>query len=185
VAGVVTQRQVSFGQNITSVATGASTPVYSIADLGKVWLVANVRETDAPSMRVGDTVEVHVVAFPGRVFKATLIYVAAALDPTSHRLPVKAEIENKDGALKPEMFAQFDIITGPDRSAPGVPETAVVYEGDTAHVWVVTPDKSIGLKKVQIGRINAGMVEILSGLSADETIVSAGSLFIDRAAEAD
>jgi len=185
VAGVVTQRQVALGQNITSVANGASSPVYAIADPRTVWLVANVRETDAPALRVGDPVAGRVVAFPGRVFRARLIYVAAALDPTLHRLPVRAKIDNADGALKPEMFAQFDIVTGPPRSSPGVPEDAVVYEGDTAHVWVVTPDRTIGLRNIRVGSIQAGMAEVLAGLTAGETIVSTGSLFIDRAVKTD
>ncbi len=185
VAGVITQRQIALGQNITSVATGASSPVYSIADPRTVWLDANVRETDAPAVRFGDPVHVRVVAFPGRIFEAKLVYVAAALDPATHRLPVRAEIENGDGALKPEMFAQFDIITGQGNSAPGVSEDSVVYEGDAAHVWVVTPDKVIGLRRIRVGRTHAGMVEILSGLAAGETIVTTGSLFIDRAVKAD
>ena len=72
-------------QYIDSAANGASTPVYSIGDMSKVWLLANVREVDAPSMRLGQSVEVRVLAFPGRVFKAKLAYVAHAIDPNTHR----------------------------------------------------------------------------------------------------
>jgi cobalt-zinc-cadmium efflux system membrane fusion protein len=77
--------------------------------MSKVWLLANVREADAPAMRLGEAVEVHVLAFPGRVFKAKLTYVCQAIDPNTHRLPVRAEVENPDGGLKPEMFANFSI----------------------------------------------------------------------------
>ena len=59
----------------------------------------------------GQQVEVHVLAYPGRVFKARITDVAAVLDPVTHRLPVRAEIDNHDAALKPEMFASFRIIT--------------------------------------------------------------------------
>ncbi len=62
-------------------------------------------------MRLGEPVEVHVLAYPSRIFKAKLAYVAPAIDPNTHRLPVRAEIDNADGALKPEMFASFSIIT--------------------------------------------------------------------------
>ena len=85
---------------------------------------------------MGDPVEVRVLAFPGRVFKAGSPMSAPSIDPATHRLPVRAEVENPDGALKPEMFATFRIITGDDAVGPAVPEDAVVYEGDTAHVWV-------------------------------------------------
>jgi cobalt-zinc-cadmium efflux system membrane fusion protein len=184
ISGTVTQRQVGLGQYINSAANGASTPVFSIGDMSKVWLLANVHEADAPSMRPGEPVEVHVLAFPGRVFKAKLIYVAAAIDPGTHRLPVRAEVENPDGALKPEMFATFSIITGDAVNAPAVAEAAVVYEGQTARVWVAGKDKTVGLRQIRPGRTQDGMVEVLAGLQPGESVVTSGSLFIDRAAQA-
>ena len=81
--------------------------------------------------------EVHVLAYPKRAFEARITYVAALVDPVTHRLPVRAEIDNRDRALKPEMFANFRIITSEASQSPAVPEAAVVYEGDAAHVWVV------------------------------------------------
>jgi membrane fusion protein, heavy metal efflux system len=186
IAGTITQRQVGLGQFINSTAAGASAPVFAIGNLSTVWLVANVRETDAPLMRLGEPVDVHVLAYPGRVFKAKLTYVAPSIDPNTHRLPVRAEVENEDGALKPEMFASFSIITGGDRTAPGVPQSAVVYEGDAARVWVARPDHTIALRSVRTGGTGAdGMVEILAGLEPGEQVVTAGTLFIDRAAQGD
>ena len=105
--GTVILRQVGLGQFIQA---GASNPVFSIGDLSTVWLVANVREEDAPAMRVGEDVAVKVNAFPGRVFRAKLTYVAASVDPTSHRVAVRADIPNPDGLLKPQMFASFAIV---------------------------------------------------------------------------
>ena len=186
IAGTVTQRQVGLGQYISSGASGSPNLLFSIGDLSRVWLLANVREIDAPLMRLGALVEVRVLAYPGRVFNAKLTYVAAAVDPNTHRLPVRAEVENPDGALKPEMFASFSIITGDDAVAPGVPESAVVYEGDTARAWVANSDKSLTLRQVRIGRVSAdGTVELLAGLSVGESVVTSGTLFIDRAAKGD
>ncbi|HYM02030.1 MAG TPA: efflux RND transporter periplasmic adaptor subunit [Stellaceae bacterium] len=183
--GVVTQRQVGLGQFINSGAAGAPNLVFSIGDLSKVWLLANVRETDAPAIRIGAPVEVHVLAFPDRVFKARLTYVAPSIDPSTHRLPVRAEVENPDGALKPEMFASFTIITGADIQAPAVPAQAVVYEGESARVWVAHDDKTLELRPIRVGRISEGKVEVLAGLEAGEKVVTSGSLFIDRAAKGD
>jgi cobalt-zinc-cadmium efflux system membrane fusion protein len=185
IAGTVTQRQVGLGQYIDSAANGASTAVYSMGDMSKVWLLANVREADAPSMQLGESVEVRVLAFPGRVFKAKLAYVAHAIDPNTHRLPVRAEVENPDGALKPEMFANFSIITGNAVPAPAVPEESVVYEGQTARVWIAGEDKTLGLREIRTGRTQGRMVEVLDGLQSGQSVVSSGSLFIDRAAESD
>ncbi len=91
ISGTVTQRQVGLGQYINSAANGASNPIFAIGDLSTVWLLANVRETDAPLMRLGAPVDVRVLAYPGRAFEAKLTYVAPAIDPNTHRLPVRAE----------------------------------------------------------------------------------------------
>jgi cobalt-zinc-cadmium efflux system membrane fusion protein len=185
IAGTVTQRQVGVGQYINSAANGASNPVYTIGNLSTVWLMANVREEDAPLMRLGAAVEVRVPAYPGRVFKAKISWVAPSLDANTHRLPVRANVENPDGALKPMMFANFSITTGTDAAAPAVPQSAIVYEGDGVRVWTARNDGTVESRSVRIGRIQDGMVEILDGLSVGDKVVTSGALFIDRAAESD
>jgi len=180
--GTVTQRQVGLGQYINSAANGASAPVFSIGDMSKVWLVADVREEDAPSMRVGETMTVSVLAFPDRSFNATLTYVAAAIDPTTHRLPVRAEVENPDETLKPEMFATFAIVTGTRVEAPAIPEEAIVYEGSTARVWIAGKGDTLALREIRTGLTQDGLVEVLSGLDPGESVVTSGAVFIDRAA---
>jgi cobalt-zinc-cadmium efflux system membrane fusion protein len=182
ISGTVIDRQVGLGQYVQSNAT---TPVYSIGDLSTVWLIANVREADAPRMRLGAPVEVHVLALPERVFKAKLTYVARSVDPNTHRLPVRAEIPNQDGVLKPEMFASFSINAGGESTAPAVPEGAVVYEGETARVWVAQDDGTLTSRPIRAGRVSNGMVEIVGGLTPGEKVVTSGSLFIDRAAKGD
>jgi cobalt-zinc-cadmium efflux system membrane fusion protein len=183
IGGTIIQRQVSVGQYINSAANGASAPVYQIGNLSTVWLVANVREVDAPAMQVGQPVEVSVLAYPDRSFKARLAYVGSVVDDTTRRVTVRAEVENPDGALKPEMFANFHIITSADSAAPGVPESAVVFEGEAAHVWVLRDDGRIALRSIRVGRTLNGMIEVLDGLKAGEKIVTSGTLFIDRAAD--
>jgi cobalt-zinc-cadmium efflux system membrane fusion protein len=179
IAGVVVDRQVGPGQFVQS---GSGTPVFTVADPSSVWLLANVRESDSPLVHIGQPVEVHVLAYPQRTFAARVTYVAAIVDPVTHRVPVRAEIDNQDGALKPEMFANFRILTSESTQAPGVPQMAVVYEGDTAHVWVVQGDGLISYRLVRTGRSNAGLVEVLEGLKPGEHVVTKGSLFIDQVA---
>jgi cobalt-zinc-cadmium efflux system membrane fusion protein len=182
IGGTVVQRQIGLGQNIVSASSGASNPVFMISDLSRVWLVGNAREEDATYMHRGDEVEVTVLAIPNKIFKARLTYVAASIDPNTHRLAVRAEVENPMGELKPEMFASFRIITGEDGAAPGVPESAIVYEGDSAHVWLANEKaKTLEIRPIKIGRNRHGVVETLEGLKAGDQIVTSGSVFIDRA----
>lgn len=181
IGGIVTQRQIGLGQYIQSVGSGASNPVYTIGDLSTVWLIANIREADAGRMRVGEAVEVTVPAYPGRIFTAKLSWIGPAIDSNTRRLPVRADVENPDGVLKPMMFASFKIVTGQTTAAPAVPQSAIVYEGDTARVWVAGEGGAIEARKVTTGINSGGMVEIREGLSPGEKIVTRGTLFIDRA----
>jgi cobalt-zinc-cadmium efflux system membrane fusion protein len=181
--GTVIQRQVGVGQYITSAASGAANPVYTIGNLSSVWLVANVRETDAPFVHVGQEAEVTLPAFPGQTFKAKISWVGASVDANTHRLPVRAEVRNPDGLLKPQMFARFSIATSAPRLSPAVPQSAIVYEGDSARVYVAQDNATIVARPIRIDRSRDGMIEAVSGLHAGEKIVTAGTLFIDRAAE--
>jgi len=186
IGGTVIQRQVGLGQTIVSAAAGATNPLFQIGDLSKVWLVANVREEDAPLIHRGDSVQVHVLAFPNRLFAARVMRVAPTIDATTHRLSVRAELDNPDGALKPEMFASFRIITGPATTSLAIPIGALVYEGSDVHVWVANQaDKTIQEREIRMGAIQDGMAQVLDGLRPGELVVTSGSLFIDRAVTGD
>jgi membrane fusion protein, heavy metal efflux system len=185
ISGVVIQRTVGPGQNLASVSNGGSSAVFVVSDLSTVWLVGNVREVDAPMARVGQAIQVRATALPDRVFTATVSYVSPTVDPVTHRVAVRAAVTNPDGLLKPSMFATFHLITGAGTSAVGVPVEAVIYEGDTARVWVVRSTGLLELRNIQTGQTEDGMVEVVQGLSPGDRVVTSGSLFIDRAAKSD
>jgi cobalt-zinc-cadmium efflux system membrane fusion protein len=174
VSGVVVDRQLGPGQYVQS---GSSTPQFTIADTSTVWLIAGVRETDAGLVKIGQPVEVRVLAYPDRTFSAQVTYVSPVIDAATHRLLVRAEIANRDGALKPEMFANFRILTSGASDSPAVPEDAVVYEGDAAHVWVALGDGTLAYRAIRTGRRNDGLIEV-----PGDRVVTKGSLFIDQAA---
>src|SRR3984893_18301343 len=179
IAGTVVQRKVGPGQYVHS---GASDPVFVMGDLSTVWLTAFVRETDASKVAVGQEISFNVLALPGRTLTAHIDYVAAAIDPATRRLLVRATIDNKDGQLKPEMFANVTLYSPGDHPAVGVPKQALIYEGSQVRVWVAHDDKSIELRQIKTGLINGDLVEVEGNLKPGEQIVTKGSLFIDRAA---
>ncbi len=185
ISGVVTQRQVGPGQYLNATSNGATTPIFTVSDVSRVWLTADVREEDAARLHVGAPVSVTVSGLPGRTFHARIDYVAPALDPATRRLTVHATIPNADGLLKPEMFADFALDAGPGVQALGVPSSAVIYEGDTARVWVAGPGHALGLRQIRAGRTQGGEVEVLSGLQPGQQVVTSGAIFIDRAAKSD
>jgi cobalt-zinc-cadmium efflux system membrane fusion protein len=143
-------------------SSGASAPVFLIGDLSKVWLVANVREDDAPRLRKDARMEVSVLAFPNQTFHARLTYLGTAIDPITHR----AEVDNMDDPLKPDMYASSRIITGEATQSAAVSEIAVIHAAERAHVWAGDPeDRAL---------IRDGMVEVREGLKPDGRIVTSG-----------
>lgn len=189
IAGVVVTRAISQGQYVSGGTAGSSQPSFLIADLSRVWLVAQVAESDAARVHIGDKVVVTATAYPGRTFDATIDNVGAQIDPVSHRLQVRATIANPDGALKPQMFANFTIET-PEKDVQAVaaaprllslPSEAVIHEGDTARVWVWLGKGRTRARTVQTGESHDGRVTILSGLNPGEKVVTEGAIFVNEA----
>ena len=179
IGGVVVDRQIGPGQYLQA---GGSTPVYTVADLSTVWLVANVRESDATRVHVGQSIAVHVLALPERTFSARLSYVGAAVDPATRRVPVHAVLDNSEHLLKPEMYATFTIASSADSMAPAVPQESVIFEGAQARVWVMQSEHDAAVRQVTLGRAHDGKYEVIQGLKAGDRVITHGALFIDRAA---
>ena len=180
--GTVVQRKIGPGQYVSYSSTGAVDPVFTIGDLSTVWMTAYVRESEAPKVRIGQALEFTMLAYPNSVFKATIDHVAASLDPSIRRLMVRATIDNAGGRFKPEMFTSVTIYTDEGEASIAVPREAVIYEADTARVWVVRGDKSIELRQIKAGMTRGAFVQVLQGLQQGESIVTKGSLFVDQAA---
>jgi cobalt-zinc-cadmium efflux system membrane fusion protein len=126
--------------------------------------------------------EFTVLAYPNTVFKATIDHVAASLDPSIRRLMVRAMIDNTESRFKPEMFTSVTIYSDQGETSVAVPREAVIYQADTARVWVARPDKTVEVRQIKTGITRAGLVQVVQGLQAGESVVTKGSLFVDQAA---
>jgi len=185
VSGIVTQRLIGPGQYVSSASGGSATQAFAISGFDKVWLVGNLREEDASRAHVGMNAEVRPFG-SSEVLHARITYVAPTIDPNTRRLTVRAELPNPDGHLKPETFATFSLITGKEHPSLVVPEAAVIFEGQTARVWIAdSKGHRLSLRQISTGQVANGTVEVTGGLNAGETVVTEGSLFIDRGAKAD
>ena len=138
IGGTVIQRKVGLGQYINA---GATDPVFTVGDLSTVWLIANVRESDAPKMKVGAAGRGHGAGLSRpRLQRQARLRRAGAR--SQHAPPAGARRDRESGReLLPEMFASFRIVSGDDRLMPAVPQDAIVYEGAQARVWVARPDR--------------------------------------------
>jgi cobalt-zinc-cadmium efflux system membrane fusion protein len=177
--GTIVQRKVGPGQYISA---AASDPVFVIGDLSTVWLLAYLREMDAPEARLGQALTFMVLALPGREFTSKITYVAPALEPASRRLLIRATIDNAQGLLKPEMFAMVKVQTGETEPAPAVPQEAITGEGADARVWVVRDDKALESRRIRLGSAHGSLVQVMDGLSPGEKVITHGRLLVERAA---
>lgn len=185
VSGIVTQRMIGPGQYVASATGGTATQAFTISSFDRVWLIGNLREEDAGRAHVGQSAEVRPLG-SNEVLHARINYVGPAIDAGTRRLTVRAELPNPDGHLKPETLATFTLSSGNDHPSVTVPEAAVIFEANTARVWVADGKAHrLMLRQITTGQVGNGTVEVTGGLRAGETVVTAGSLFIDRGAKSD
>jgi cobalt-zinc-cadmium efflux system membrane fusion protein len=177
ISGTVTARKVGTGQYVKP---DNPDPLFTISNLSSMWMLADIYESDVPLIKVGQPAEVKVLAYPNEVFKARISYINASVDPTTHRVGVRCEVENHGGKLKPEMFASFKIITNAVVQSLAVRQDAIVRDGDKASVWVAEDGNKFERKQVTTGIQDKGYVQILSGLNPGDKVVYDGSLFLSN-----
>jgi membrane fusion protein, heavy metal efflux system len=178
IGGKVTARNAQPG---LLVQPGNAPAPYAVADISKVWMLANVPEIDTAPIKVGQDVTVSVMAYPGRVYKGTITTVGATVDPNLHTLLVRSEVQDPRHDLRPGMFANFVIRTGDPVTATAVPADGVVREGDgTMTVWVTTDRHHFTQRVVKIGLQEDGYDQILDGLREGELVVTTGAIFLDN-----
>jgi cobalt-zinc-cadmium efflux system membrane fusion protein len=147
--------------------------LFTIMDLGRGWVDAEVYEKDLAALRPGQPVTVSVVAWPDRTFSGQVGYIGGTVDESRRTIIVRTVVANPDGLLKPGMFATVGIVTRDARDTLLVPEGAVL-QGPRASQVVVEEDGRYRLRDVQVGAASAGRLEIVGGLSAGERVVTGG-----------
>jgi membrane fusion protein, heavy metal efflux system len=160
---------------------GTPPPPFQVADVSTMWMLANVIETDAPAYKLGQEVEVRVPAYPDAVFKGHVTNLGSMIDPNTHRLLVRSEIDDPQHLLRSGMYASFVIRVGDSVSSPAVPAAGVVREGDgTMTVWVTTDSRRFLKRTVKVGLQQDGWSQILEGLQSGETVVTDGAVFLSN-----
>lgn len=164
--GAVVERLVSPGESLMD---GAK--VATLVRINPLRLVLDVPELDVGKLEPGQPVRFTVDAFPGKEFKGTLKRVSPSLNPETRTLKVEAEVPNKDGLLKPGLFATAQVVQDENVRVVSVPTAAVRVRGDTALVFVVKDGISQATMVVP-GENNRGRMQIIKGLEGNETVVS-------------
>jgi len=172
ISGTVIERNATIGATV-----GSDANLFKIIDISRVWIDANVFEKDLERVRGGQEVRVSVPAFPGASFSGRVIFVNSVVDPDTRTVKVRTEVPNADGRLKPEMFANVQIITDLHKTTTSIPQSAVLNDDDKTVVFIAEGN---GYKKqqVRVGLQNNDRVEIISGLNAGDKVVVKGNYLL-------
>ncbi|MFY9327213.1 MAG: efflux RND transporter periplasmic adaptor subunit [Georgfuchsia sp.] len=169
-AGTIVEKSATVGE-----LRSPSDSLFTVADLSKLWIEANLTEDMLAKVRSGAAATVTVAAYPGERFAGRVTYVASLLDKGSRTIPARIEVSNKDGRLKPEMFANATIETGGEkRNALSVPDAAIVLLQGQPTVFVAEHG-GFEARAIESGDKLSEHTVVKSGLAAGEQVVVAGA----------
>jgi Cu(I)/Ag(I) efflux system membrane fusion protein len=152
--------------------------LYKIADLSKVWLLADFYESEIAQIKIGQPADITVNAYPNEQFIGKVQYIYPYLEPETRATKVRFELSNPDGKLKPEMYANVEVQINLGRRL-AVPAAAVLDSGTRQLVFV---DKGEGIyepREVKLGERADDRFEVVSGLQEGERIVTSANFLID------
>src|ERR1035437_9879879 len=171
--GYITERK-AFPQ----VKVMPDTDLYTIVDLSRVWIVADVFEYEAPNIRLGQTARVSIQAIPGRVFNARIDFLQPQVDPMTRNLKVRLNMDNPGVLLKPDMYADVEFLVNiPSKLT--VPADAVLNSGDRQTVFIDRGNGYLEPRQVKTGEREGDRIQILSGLTGSERVLTSGNFLID------
>jgi cobalt-zinc-cadmium efflux system membrane fusion protein len=157
--------------------------LFVVADLSDVWVTAVIPEKDIPYIRpdqtgTGQSVEVHVAAYPGQAFQGRITYVGDVLDPATRTMRLRLELPNPERKLKPAMYATVRVYSEPEANALLIPESAVQRDRDRQFVFVEREPAIFEARDVKLGSSNGREIKVLDGLLEGEAIVTNGAFVL-------
>jgi cobalt-zinc-cadmium efflux system membrane fusion protein len=169
-AGTVIDKKATLGE-----LASPSTPMFTVADLSRVWIQAALPEAALAKVRVGAAAQVTVPAYPGQTFSGTVGHIGAMLDKDTRTVAARIEVANADGRLKPEMFATATIEVGGDkRNVIALPDAAIVLMDGKPTVFTYSQGAYEAVQ-VEPGERIGGRTVLKSGLMAGDQVVTSGA----------
>lgn len=175
ISGFVVSKKINQNEQIK---LDNSEPVFSIADIDEVWVLANVNESDISKIQVGYEAEVHTLAFPDTTFKGKIDKIFNAIDPETKSMKVRVKISNSDLKLKPEMNCTVSVNFLENKKMITVPSSSVIFDKSKYWVMVFKDKHNIETRKVELYRQLGETTYIKCGLEEGETVISKDGLLI-------
>jgi len=153
--------------------------LYQVTDLSSVWVIADLSEQDIGLVRSGAKARVTTTAYPNEAFEGRITYIYPTLKAETRSIPVRVEMANPGGKLKPAMFAQVELSVGGKTPVLTVPDSALIDSGTRRIVLVQVQEGRFEPREVETGARSESYVEIRKGVSDGEQVVVAANFLID------
>jgi Cu(I)/Ag(I) efflux system membrane fusion protein len=153
--------------------------LYQVADLSQVWVIADVFEQDLGSVKTGAKARVSINAYPDKTFTGTVTYIYPTLKAETRTVPVRVELANPGGLLKPGMFAQMEMQVSGKGQVVTVPVSAVIDSGTRQIVLIQRGEGKFEPREVKLGARSDNHVEVMEGVKEGEQVVVAANFLID------
>jgi membrane fusion protein, copper/silver efflux system len=154
--------------------------IFRIANLKKIWVIADVAEQDMGLVAIGQPVKLHFMAFPSETFKGRVTFILHELDAATRTGKVRIEIDNPERRIKHEMYADVEIDTGAgEEPRVAVPNSAIINSGNRQVVLVARGEGRFAPRSVKLGLKGQSYTEIKEGIAAGEEVVVAANFLID------
>ncbi|MBI3629398.1 MAG: efflux RND transporter periplasmic adaptor subunit [Candidatus Rokubacteria bacterium] len=180
-SGVIVERNANPGQVVAYGQSDTPVNLFVIADLGTMWVQADVYEPDVPRVRLGQAVTVTLPCCPGERYEGRVTYISDAVDPQSRTVKVRAAVPNRGRTLKAEMFVKVAIATGAARVL-AVPQSAVHREDGQTFLLVQHGPSEFHRQRVTLGADLDGFVEVKAGVGPEDRVAATGSILLKKAA---
>jgi Cu(I)/Ag(I) efflux system membrane fusion protein len=177
VSGVVTEKKALQGMRFMP-----GEMLYQITDLSSVWVIAELAEQDIAQVQVGARARVTTAAYPGEVFDGRITTIYPTMSAETRSVPVRVELGNPRGRLKPAMYAQVELAVGDARPVLTVPDSAVIDTGTRRLVLVQVGHAGEGRfepREVTVGGRGGEFIQIIRGVAEGEQVVVAANFLID------
>ncbi|MCB5185173.1 efflux RND transporter periplasmic adaptor subunit [Methylobacillus gramineus] len=173
-AGTIISRKVNLGQVVQP-----AEELFIVADLSRVWAVAEVPEQQAELVQEGEDVDIEIPALSNRKFTGKLIFVGDVVNPLTRTVTVRTDMVNTDHTIKPDMLVSM-LVQSKAISQMAVPRRAVVRENDKNHVFVEIAPNKFRMREVELGTEYQELVAVTAGLDEGEKIVAEGAFHVNN-----
>jgi membrane fusion protein, copper/silver efflux system len=183
ISGVVLRRDIARGDYITR-----GSVLFEVADLSQVWVLLEAYETDLPWLRTGQKIHFTTPSVPGKEFSSQITFIDPMISSSSRTVAIRANVENREMLLKPEMFVNAKIASTPAKKQDAlmIPKTAILWTGKRSVVYLKTPDSefpSFEMREITIGSRSGDFYLVEEGLSEGDELVTNGVFAVDAAVQ--